>query len=358
MKKNAIIAMSGGVDSSVAAFLVQSQGYDCMGVTMKLFNNEDIGEKKEKTCCSLSDVEDARSVANKLGIPYYVFNFSSCFKENVIDRFIAAYSQGKTPNPCIDCNRYLKFEKLFLRAKELDYEFIATGHYAQIDYDKASGRYLLKKSVDEGKDQSYFLYTLTQSQLSHLLLPLGGMKKSQIRKIAQEQGFVNAAKHDSQDICFVPDGKYAEFIRQYTGATPKPGEFRDSSGKVLGTHKGIIHYTIGQRKKLGLSVGKPIYVTALDPKENVVYVGDETELFSKSLKVDSVNWIPFSSLSGSKKLLVKIRSTQKAQPAIIHPINEKEVWVEFLNPQRAITPGQAAVFYEGEMVVGGGIISA
>lgn len=358
MKKNAIIAMSGGVDSSVAAFLVQSQGYDCMGVTMKLFNNEDIGEKKEKTCCSLSDVEDARSVANKLGIPYYVFNFSSCFQENVIDRFIAAYNQGKTPNPCIDCNRYLKFEKLFLRAKELDYEFIATGHYAQIDYDKASGRYLLKKSIDEEKDQSYFLYTLTQSQLSRLLLPLGGMKKSQIRKIAQEQGFVNATKHDSQDICFVPDGKYAEFIQQYTGTPSKTGEFKDSSGKVLGTHKGIIHYTIGQRKKLGLSVGKPIYVTALDPKENVVYVGDETELFSKSLKVDSVNWIPFSSLSDSKKVLVKIRSTQKAQPAIIHPLNEKEVLVEFLNPQRAITPGQAAVFYEGDIVVGGGIISA
>lgn len=358
MKRNAIIAMSGGVDSSVAAFLVQSQGYDCMGVTMKLFNNEDIGEKKEKTCCSLSDVEDARSVANKLGIPYYVFNFSSCFKENVIDRFIAAYNQGKTPNPCIDCNRYLKFEKLFLRAKELDYEFVATGHYAQIDYDKSIGRYLLKKSVDEGKDQSYFLYTLTQSQLSRLLLPLGEMKKSQIRKIAQEQGFVNATKHDSQDICFVPDGKYAEFIQQYTGTPSKIGEFKDSSGKVLGTHKGIIHYTIGQRKKLGLSVGKPIYVTALDPKENVVYVGDETELFSKSLKVDSVNWIPFSSLSGSKKALVKIRSTQKAQSAIIHPLNEKEVWVEFLKPQRAITPGQAAVFYEGDIVVGGGIISA
>ena len=248
MTKKALIAMSGGVDSSVAAYLIKEQGFEATGITLKLFDNEDIGEKKEKTCCSLDDIGDARSVCYKLGIPYYVYNFKDSFKENVISRFINAYENGTTPNPCIDCNRYIKFEKLMRRAEELEFDYVVTGHYAVIEHNAETGRYLLKKSADSSKDQSYVLYSLTQEQLAKTLFPLGNMTKEQTREIAEKLGLINAHKHDSQDICFVPDGDYAKFIEQYTGRTYPHGNFVDESGKVLGEHKGIIRYTCRSAK--------------------------------------------------------------------------------------------------------------
>lgn len=269
-----MIAMSGGVDSSVAAFLIKQQGYDPTGITLKLFNNEDIGISREKTCCSLEDVEDARSVAYRLGIPYYVYNFTDRFKNNVIDRFINAYMSGLTPNPCIDCNRYIKFEQLMLRAMQLDFDFVVTGHYAIIENDAASGRYLLKKAVDETKDQSYVLYTMTQKQLAMTLFPLGHLRKSEVRRIAESNGFINARKHDSQDICFVRDGDYAGFIEGYTGQSFASGSFVNKNGNVLGTHNGIIRYTIGQRKGLGISSSEPMYVCMY-----VIYCQKITKLF-------------------------------------------------------------------------------
>ena len=258
--KKAIIAMSGGVDSSVAALLTKESGDECIGATMKLYHNEDIGVKRENTCCSLDDVEDARSVCYRMGIKYYVFNFSERCKEDVMDRFVDAYEHGCTPNPCIDCNRYLKFDKMLQRMRELEYDYIVTGHYARIEYDEEKGRYLLKKAVDDTKDQSYVLYMLTQEQLAHISLPLGGLRKTEVREIAEKNGFVNARKHDSQDICFVPDGDYAKFIEQYTGRKSKPGEFVDTEGNVLGKHKGIIHYTLGQRRGLGIPAASRLYV--------------------------------------------------------------------------------------------------
>ena len=269
-----LIAMSGGVDSSVAAFLMKDQGCECIGATMKLFQNEDIGVKATKTCCSLEDVEDARSVAFRLGIPYYVFNFSDDFKGQVIDRFISAYERGATPNPCIDCNRYLKFERLYERARVFGCDAIVTGHYARIEQE--NGRWLLKKALDESKDQSYVLYSLTQEQLAHTRLPLGAIHKSETRRIAEEQGFYNADKPDSQDICFVPDGDYARFIARYTGHDCPAGDFVDEGGHVLGQHRGIVHYTVGQRKGLGIAADAPLYVKRIDTAENrVVLSGND-----------------------------------------------------------------------------------
>ena len=251
-----LIAMSGGVDSSVAAYLIKSQGYDCIGCTMKLYDNEDIGISHNRTCCSLDDVEDARSVAYKIGMPYYVFNFKDGFREKVIEKFVRCYESGDTPNPCIDCNRYMKFDKLYERAKILGCEYIVTGHYARIEYD--GERYLLKKALDETKDQSYVLYSLTQEQLAHTLFPLGNMRKTEVRKIAEEKGFFNADKPDSQDICFVPNGKYAEFLENYTGKAYPEGTFLSVDGTVLGKHKGIVRYTVGQHKGLGIPSEKPL----------------------------------------------------------------------------------------------------
>ncbi|MBQ8187245.1 MAG: tRNA 2-thiouridine(34) synthase MnmA, partial [Clostridia bacterium] len=291
MNSKAIIAMSGGVDSSVAACLMKQRGFDCIGVTMKLFANEDIGIPREHSCCSLDDVEDARSVARMLGIPYYVFNFSDRFREDVIARFISAYENGRTPNPCIDCNRYLKFDKLYHRAKELDRDFVVTGHYARIEQDTETGRYLLKKAVDPAKDQSYVLYSLTQEQLAHTLFPLGSMTKPDVRKIAEEQGFINARKHDSQDICFVQNGSYADFIEEHTGRSYPAGNFVDRDGNILGRHRGIIRYTIGQRKGLGLALPEPMYVYAVNPSDNTVMLGKESELYTRELTAKDINLI-------------------------------------------------------------------
>lgn len=356
MNKKALVAMSGGVDSSVAAYLTKIMGYDSTGITLKLFDNEDIGEKKEKTCCSLDDIDDARNVCLKLGIPYYVYNFKDSFKENVINRFINAYENGTTPNPCIDCNRYIKFEKLIRRAEELDFDCVVTGHYSIIEYDRQSDRYLLKKSADITKDQSYVLYSLTQKQLSKTLLPLGTMTKNRVREIAEELGLVNAHKHDSQDICFVPDGDYAKFIEQYTGKTYPCGDFIDTHGNVLGTHKGIIRYTVGQRKGLGLALPHPMYVKEKDLYNNKVILCNNSELFSKELYATDINLIYYEKIEKPLRLKARVRYNQPEKDAIVEQIDENTLHVVFDEPQRAISKGQAVVLYDGEYVVGGGTI--
>lgn len=357
MDKKALIAMSGGVDSSVAAFLTKQQEFECMGVTMKLFNNSDIDiDVRENTCCSLDDVEDARSVAYRLNIPYHVFNFSDRFKEDVIERFVDAYQKGRTPNPCIDCNRYLKFDKLFSRAKELGYNYVVTGHYARISFSEETGRYILKKAVDTSKDQSYVLYSLTQEQLSHVMFPLGELAKTEVRKIAEENGFVNAQKHDSQDICFVVNGTYAEFIENYTGKKFPEGNFVDKNGNVLGRHKGIIRYTVGQRKGLGLALPHPMYVTAVDPVSNTVTLGENEDLFSTSVTAEKINLISVPNLFTPMRVKAKVRYRQAEQWATAVQTAPDTLKVEFDEPQRAITKGQAVVLYDNDIVVGGGTI--
>ncbi len=348
--------MSGGVDSSVAAFLTKEEGFDCAGATMKLFSNEDIGVEGESRCCSLDDVEDARSVANRLGIPFFVFNFSDNFRREVIERFIAAYKSGATPNPCIDCNRFLKFDKFFSRAKELDIGHIVTGHYAAVYYDAASRRWGLKKGTDESKDQSYVLYSLTQEQLAHTLLPLGGMSKTEVREIARDNGFINAKKRESQDICFVPDGDYAAFIERYTGEPNRPGNFVDGEGRVLGRHRGFVRYTIGQRRGLGLSLREPLYVCAKRAADNTVILGRGEELFSKSLTASGINLIACERISSPLRLRAKVRYKQREQWATVEQTAEDRLRVDFDEPQRAVTPGQAVVLYDGSCVVGGGTI--
>ena len=351
-----LIAMSGGVDSSVAAFLMKEQGCECIGATMKLFHNEDIGVSRTKTCCSLEDVEDARLVALRLGISYYVFNFSDDFKGQVIDRFISSYERGATPNPCIDCNRYLKFERLYERARILGCDAIVTGHYARIEQE--NGRWLLKKSLDESKDQSYVLYSLTQDQLAHTRLPLGAMHKSETRRIAEEQGFYNADKPDSQDICFVPDGDYARFMEDFTGKHYPAGDFLDENGKKVGTHNGAVRYTIGQRKGLGLAMGAPVYVCAKDMQANTVTVGPEENLFDRIVYADEVNWITIPELTVPLRVTARTRYHQTEQAATVYPAGEGQFRLEFDQPQRAPTPGQAVVLYQGDVVLGGGTIVA
>lgn len=356
MNKKALIAMSGGVDSSVAAYLMREQGFDCIGVTMKLFQNEDVQVCDDHSCCSLDDVEDAKSVAYSLGMPHHVFNFSSRFREDVIDRFVHAYKTGATPNPCIDCNRYLKFQKLFQRARELGCDCVVTGHYARIAYDEGSKKYLLKKAVDPAKDQSYVLYSLTQEQLAHTLFPLGDMSKEVVRQIAADHGFINAAKHDSQDICFVQNGSYADFIEGYLGQQFPEGNFVTTDGRILGRHKGIIRYTIGQRKGLGLALPAPMYVVALDMENNNVILGDHEDLFSKELTAKDINLISGDALLGPTRLKAKVRYRQQEQWATVTQMDADTLHVVFDEPQRAITKGQAVVLYDNDVVIGGGTI--
>ena len=356
MAKKALIAMSGGVDSSVAAYLMKEAGYDCIGVTMKLYDNEDIGMEREKTCCSLSDIEDARSVCVKLGIPYYVFNFKDDFKEKVIDNFISCYQNGMTPNPCIECNRHLKFEHLYKRAKALHCDVIVTGHYAKVTHD-GQGYHLLK-GVDDSKDQSYVLYNLTQQQLAHVRLPLGRLHKAEVREIAEKQHFINARKHDSQDICFVPDGDYARFMEDFTGKHYPAGDFLDENGKKVGTHNGAVRYTIGQRKGLGLAMGAPVYVCAKDMQANTVTVGPEENLFDRIVYADEANWIAIPELTAPLRVTARTRYHQTEQAATVYPAGEGQFRLEFDQPQRAPTPGQAVVLYQGDVVLGGGTIVA
>ena len=352
----ALIAMSGGVDSSVAAYLMQQRGFDCTGITLKLFDSETDAAPGEKTCCSLDDVEDARSVCRRLGIPHFVYNFKDSFAENVIARFIRAYETGRTPNPCIDCNRYIKFDKLIRRADELDFDCVVTGHYARVEYDDSSGRWLLKKACDLSKDQSYVLYSLTQRQLSKTVFTLGEMTKDETRKLAEQTGFVNARKHDSQDICFVPDGDYARFIEEYTGKTYPNGDFVDESGKVLGEHKGIIRYTVGQRKGLGLALPHPMYVKEKNLAENKVVLCDNEALFSKELFAEDLNLISVEKITEPMRVNARVRYNQKEQPATVYAAGENAIRVVFDEPQRAVAKGQAVVLYQGDSVLGGATI--
>jgi tRNA-specific 2-thiouridylase len=355
MNPKVLIAMSGGVDSSVAATLLKEQGFECTGAMMKLFDGN-ASETGRKTCCSLEDAADARSVAHRLDIPFYVFNFKKTFAEQVIERFARAYMEGATPNPCIDCNRYLKFERFLRRADELEIGRVATGHYARIEYDAGGKRYLLKKGADPDKDQSYVLYAMTQAQLARTLFPLGGLRKAEVREIAREQGLVNAAKRESQDICFVPDGDYARFIEEYIGKQPTPGLFLDSDGNAFGQHRGVVHFTVGQRKGLGLSAPAPLYVRAIDPKNNTVTVCGEKELYTKTLLVRDINLILTDRLAAPVRAGVKIRYRQSEQPATVTQVDEGILRVDFDSPQRAIAKGQAAVFYDGGLLIGGGTI--
>lgn len=356
MPKKALIAMSGGVDSSVAAYLMQQRGYDCTGITLKLFDKDDGEEKEEKACCSLDDIEDARNVCRKIGIPYYVYNFKDSFRENVISRFIDAYETGRTPNPCIDCNRFIKFEKLMRRADELDFDCVVTGHYATVEFNEATGRYLLKKSVDLSKDQSYVLYSMTQKQLSKTVFPLGEMTKEQTRALAEQLDLINARKHDSQDICFVPDGDYAKFIERYTGKEYPNGDFVDESGRVLGEHKGIIRYTVGQRKGLGLALPHPMYVKEKNLAENKVVLCENSALFSKELLANDINLISVDKIDEPIRVNARVRYNQKEQPATVYQLDDDTIRVVFDEPQRAISKGQAVVLYDGDYVIGGGTI--
>lgn len=354
----ALIAMSGGVDSSVAALLMKQAGFDCIGVTMKLHDST-VDTNLKKTCCTASDAEDARSVCVRLGMPYYVFNFTADFSRDVIDKFVRSYEIGETPNPCIDCNRYLKFERLYRRASELGCDYITTGHYARVDYDEKTGRYLLKKSLNAAKDQSYVLYFLTQEQLAHTRLPLGEFAdKGDVRKIAEENGLLNAHKNDSQDICFVPDGDYVRFIREYTGRSYPEGDFLLADGSVIGRHRGVIGYTIGQRKGLGISYSEPLYVTGKSAADNTVTLGTAGELFSSELTARDFNLISLAEPpKDALRVSVRTRYHAKEAAALAYFNGDGTVTLKFDEPQRALSPGQAAVLYDGDVVVGGGTIS-
>ena len=354
--QTALIAMSGGVDSSVAAYVMQKRGYQCMGTTMRLYRNDEIGLSQYHTCCSQRDIDDAAEVAFDLDIPYEVLDFTLDFKEQIMERFVRTYEAGGTPNPCIDCNRIMKFDKLLAFAHKKGLEYVVTGHYARIEYDGASGRYLLKKALDDTKDQSYVLYMLTQEQLAHTLFPLGDTPKTETRRIAEEQGFCNARKHDSQDICFVPDGDYVRFMEQYTGKHYPEGDFLNLAGQPVGRHKGAVRYTLGQRKGLGLAMGAPVYVCGKNMAANTVTVGPEEALYHRSLLAENVNWISIPALTEPMRVKAKTRYRQAEQWATALPGPEGKVRLVFDEPQRAMTVGQAAVFYDGDTVVGGGTI--
>jgi tRNA-specific 2-thiouridylase len=356
MGKKVVIGMSGGVDSSVAAYLLKQQGYDVVGVTMQIWQDEEVAAQEENGgCCGLSAVDDARRVANRLDIPYYVMNFKQEFKENVIDYFINEYLEARTPNPCIACNRYVKWESLLKRSLDIGADYIATGHYARI-MQLPNGRFTLQQSVTQAKDQTYALYNLTQEQLSHTLMPVGDYTKDEIRKIAEDVGLPVAHKPDSQEICFVPDDDYASYIEEMTGKPSPEGNFVDLDGNVLGRHKGIIHYTIGQRKGLGLALGKPVFVVDIKKETNEVVIGTNEDVFAKKLIADRVNFMSIPSLDGEMRVRAKVRYNHRGADCTIRMIDENIIECEFDEPQRAITPGQAVVFYQEDYVVGGASI--
>ena len=344
--KKALIAMSGGVDSSVAAYLMQQQGFLCGGAIMHLWE-----------ASSPTAISDARAVADRLSMEFHVLDAADDFKKLVVEYFIRSYEAGLTPNPCIQCNRHLKFTYFLDKALELGYEYIATGHYAQIRQDEKTGRFLLCKAKDEAKDQSYFLSCLSQHQLAHTQFPLGGLTKDEARNIAREQGFINARKKDSQDICFVPDGDYVAFMKHYTGKEYPRGDYLDLNGKVVGKHCGAVCYTLGQRKGLGIALGAPVYVCSKDMEANTVTVGPESALFATTLLANDWNWFPFENLTEPIRVMVKARYRHIPQPATVYPMEDGTVKVVFDAPQRAMTPGQTVALYDGDIVVGGGIIT-
>jgi tRNA-specific 2-thiouridylase len=352
-----VIAMSGGVDSSVAAALLKDKGYQVIGVTMQIWPSAK-DEHRFGGCCGTAAVEDAKKVAYKLGIPHFVMNFRDIFAQKVIADFCREYCLGRTPNPCIRCNRYIKFDALLEKAKGLGADFVATGHHANIKRDTAKERYILKKGADQQKDQSYFLYAITQKQLSHILFPIGNLTKEKVREIARELALPVADKPESQEICFIPDDNYAEFLKDYIPKAVVPGPILDEEGGSLGNHQGILFYTIGQRKRLGISTKEPLYVIAIDPERNAVVVGNKEKVFGDELMADNLNWITIDRLTRPTTVKAKIRYRHPEVAAILIPLDKGRVYVKFAKPQLAITPGQAIVFYDGDTVIGGGIIES
>ena len=346
--KTALIGMSGGVDSSVAALLMQQQGFSCMGVYMRLHS---------VPCGGANHSADAAAVAQKMGIPFQVMDFQDAFQENVIRPFVSSYESGLVPNPCIRCNRTMKFGVLLDRASDMGYRYVVTGHYARIRQEEATGRYLLYKAADRAKDQTYFLAGLTQRQLAHIRFPLGKLTKEQVRRLAQDNGLLTAGKKDSQDICFVPDGDYVAFLERYTGKTYPAGDYLDLDGNVVGRHRGAVCYTLGQRKGLGLAMGAPVYVCRKDMENNTVTVGPGEALFSGALRANDWQWFPFPALPSPMKVTVKTRHSQAEHPATVYPEADGIARVEFDTPQRAVTPGQAVVLYQDDLVIGGGTIT-
>lgn len=355
MKQKILAALSGGVDSAVAALLLLENGYDVSGITMKLYDNQYTVPDSDDIGIATQDILDAKSICNTLGIEHFTVAFGESFCKNVIDSFVEEYKNGSTPNPCVECNRTIKFGKLLDLAISRGYDKLATGHYARIEKDE-NGRYLLKKAVDASKDQSYFLWSLTQNQLSHVLFPLGSMTKPEIRKIAADNGFVNAHKSDSQDICFIPNGDYASFIKGYTNCEFPAGNFVDLSGNILGKHSGIINYTVGQRKGLGIALGKPAFVHSKDVKNNTVTISDDAELYSTSLTASKINLSAVDDLYTPTRLYAKIRYRHTPAIATVTQTSQTTFALEFDEPQRAIARGQSVVLYDGNTVVGGGII--
>jgi len=354
--KKIVIAMSGGIDSSVAAFLLKNTGNDCIGITLKLVKNSINDTAEGKTCCSYNDTMDARKVAFKIGIPHYVLNFTDAFETLVIKDFIDKYIYGLTPNPCIECNRHIKFDKFLLRAQQIGYPYIATGHYARIIYNERTGRYNLLKAIDISKDQSYVLYTMTQEQLKHTLFPLGNMNKKEVRALAYDNKLHNSEKPDSQDICFINDNDYAGFIEKHISHMPAQGSFIDNDGRVLGTHKGIHRYTIGQRRGLDICSGRRMYVCSKDSTSNTIVLGTENDLLRKTFEINYINLITTDTIENPMHLFVKTRYSRSAEPATVIQKDTDVISICFDEPQKFICPGQSAVLYDGNSVVGGGII--